>query len=159
MNWKLVSNQKAAIQEYHLIDNDASCKLILKYNPLHRSARISCGVHNRLFFIEKAGQLSTKTFFKDQYGMDIGNLTTDKWSDKKGTIVIDDTKYTYKVEGGPQPELTIYDANSTVVLMSCAVNNGTNSFAGTADNNCLLLSLCWFLLLPIAKDAVTMHAA
>jgi hypothetical protein len=160
MNWEVINNERSILQEYRLVDRN-DCKVVIKYNPLHQSARITCGNHHRLFFFESAGSLSGKTIFKNEYGMEIGNLVHDKFHPKDGSVVIDSKKYLYHLESNPQQELVIYEGNLQNALANCSIPSKINlqqQNAGTIDNNCYLLGLCWYLFLPQAIENVVKYA-
>ena len=164
MNWEVISNERSSLLEYRLIDHD-DCKVIIKYNPKHQSARISCGGHHRLFFLESAGSLSGKTVFKNEYGMEIGNLVHDKFHPKEGSLVIDAKKYHYLLKNELAPQLVIFEDSLNNELVNCSIplqqsisqmNIITN--AQTVNNNCYLLGLCWYLLLPQVIENVVNYA-
>ncbi len=160
MKWLLVSNPSSALQEYHLIENEA-CKVILKYNPLHHSARITCGKHHKLVYVETTGSLKLKTIFKNEYGLEIGSLQQDKWHNK-GAVVIDTKKYNYQLQNNPLAELIIFDNTPAKPIVSCGLkpDNGISLSHNTngVDNSFLLLGLCWYLFLPVAKENVVEYA-
>jgi len=162
MNWEVINNQRSSLQEYRLIDNN-DCKVIIKYNPLHQSARVTCGNHHRLFFLESAGSLSGKTIFKNEYGMEIGNLVHNKFHPMDGSVMIDSKKYQYQLLNNPSPELVIYETDIHHLLASCSIQSAIkNSFSdnsATIDNNCYLLGLCWYLLLPLEKGNMVKYAS
>lgn len=143
------------------------CKAVMKYNPLHRSARLSCGHLRRLFYIESTGSITGKYIFKNEYGMEIGNMTHDKWFGKDGSVTVESTKYAYTIQHIPKVELTVFNGTSQQQLLSCGFTTDNNPASGslasspTADIhiNCLLLGLCWYLLIGVAKDNVVEHAA
>jgi hypothetical protein len=164
MKWVMVNNKHNVLHEYRLTDGNDT-RAVVKYNPIHRSARITIGDTHRLFFIASAGSLSGKYIFKNEYGIEVGMMSNDKWG-KEGSINIESKKYIYKVQNNPLAELTIYDAFTNQPLASCAL---TTSVKGTslslssqnngADSHYLLLGLCWFLFLPVAKENVVEYAA
>lgn len=157
MYWEVISNERSSLQEYRLIDG-SNCKLVLKYNPRHQSARITSGPHHRLIFFESAGSLSGKTIFRNQYGMEIGYLLHDKFQSGEGSLVIDNKKYQYQLQNDPSPELIIYNTDINKPITSCRIplNKSNNKhFASntqTIDHNCYLLGLCWYLFLPLEKE-------
>lgn len=164
MKWVMVNNKSSLLQEYHLI-KEGSTRVIVKYNPTQRSARITIGDKHRLFFIESAGSLSGKYIFKNEYGLEIGMMNNDKWG-KEGSVIIESKKYTYKISNNPVAELSIYDAATKKPLASCGLATGINGTSlslsqqtNNADSNYLLLSLCWFLFLPVAKENIVEYAA
>jgi hypothetical protein len=103
MNWEIINNERFSLMEYRLMDQ-GDCKVIIKFNPRHQSARISCGNQHRLFYFESAGSLSGKTIFKNEYGMEIGNLVHDKFHPKYGSLVIKNKKYQYALQNNPAAE-------------------------------------------------------
>ncbi|MEP7107772.1 MAG: hypothetical protein ABI760_07315 [Ferruginibacter sp.] len=165
MNWEVISNERSSLQEYQLFDKN-DCKLIIKYNPRHQSARITCGNHHRLFFLESAGSLSGKTFFKNEYGMEIGSLVHDKFHPKEGSVMIDTRKYQYQLQNNPTPELIIFSNDLQKPVASCSLPvNKTPALSifpaklQTIDNNCYLLGLCWYLFLPLVKESTGDYAS
>ena len=165
MRWVLVSDQRSVLQEYHLMDGD-DCKVLLKYNPLHHSARI-CYEHtqHQLFYIEKTGQISSKTSFTNKYGMEIGSLNYDKWDTGKGTLVIDEKKYHFSMQNNLLPRLVIYENDPSQPLISCSLepdNSNTEvvllNNTPRINNSCFLLTLCWYLFLPLAKENALEYA-
>ncbi|MBC7890267.1 MAG: hypothetical protein H7Z13_20520 [Ferruginibacter sp.] len=159
MNWEVISNERSSLQEYRLIDNN-DCKVVIKYNPRHLSARITCGNHHRLVYLESAGSLSGKTIFKNEYGMEVGNLLLDKFNPREaGTILIDTKKYLYQLHTNLSAELVIYDTDLQKPFASCSIPlNKTNSFSvlsthsNSIDINCCIWGFCWFLFLPAVKE-------
>jgi len=164
MKWEMTNNKKALLQEYHLTEQE-NIKAVVKYNPAHRSARITIGDKHRLFFIESAGSLTGKYIFKNEYGLTVGMMSNDKWG-KEGTVSIETKKFIYKINNSPLAELTIYDGATNKALVSCGLATGINGTSlslaqqtNNADSNYLLLGLCWFLFLPVAKEALVEYAA
>ncbi|MEO5888620.1 MAG: hypothetical protein ABIQ31_00145 [Ferruginibacter sp.] len=160
MNWEVIDNERSSLKEYRLIENN-DCKLVIKYNPRHQSARITSGNHHRLFFFESAGSLSGKTIFRNEYGMEIGNLVHDKFHSEEGSLVIDAKKYQYQLHKDTASELVIYENGLQKPVASCSIPTNKsiiqNIFSeGTQaiDNNCYLLGLCWYLVLPLVKENI-----
>lgn len=156
MEWELIINQHSSLQEFRLTE-DNKCKVIVKYNPRHQSARLTDGINQRLSFIENGGSLSGKTIFRNEYGMEIGSIISSKWDNTDGYIIIDNKKYFYQLPKDSSAELIIFNNNARHPLSSCTMKN----FAGTTSNSalinnhniaCLLLSLGWYVYLPTAKE-------
>jgi hypothetical protein len=159
MKWILINNHPEPIQEYHLIENE-HCRVILKYNPEQKSARITCGNQQRLFFIQSAGVLTGKYIFTNEYGLQIGYLNQDKRHANGGSVSIESKKYQYEISNNPLAELTIYDSDSLSRLVTCELAFHDSTSNATAfgkqfthiDYNCILLAHCWYLFLPVAKE-------
>lgn len=154
MKWISLNNHREAVQEYQLMDND-QCKVILKFNPQQKSARISCVNQQRLFFIKNAGVQTGRYIFTNEYGVEIGSLTHDKRNSNGGTVSIESKKYHYEITNNPLPKLSIFDNDSNRSLVTC----GLTAAADYTDHNSLLLALCWYLFLPVAKENVIEYAA
>lgn len=164
MKWVITNNKKALLQEYHLLEQE-NTKAIVKYNPAQRSARISVDDKHRLFFIESAGSLTGRYTLKNEYGLEVGSMGNDKWG-KEGYIIIEEKKFIYTIQNNPLAELTIYDSITNKALASCGLTTGINGTSlslsqqtNNADSNYLLLGLCWFLFLPVAKENLVEYAA
>ncbi|MEO6550813.1 MAG: hypothetical protein ABIN94_22615 [Ferruginibacter sp.] len=165
MNWEVISNDRSSLKEYRMIDNN-ECKVVIKYNPIHHSARITIGNHHRLFFLESAGSLSGKTIFKNEYGMEIGNLQNDKPSFREGSLVINSEKYLYRLKNGTSPQLSVFEKNVYEPIATCGIpenkNSGTkptSAITEFADNCCYLLGLCWYISLPSVKENEPEHSS
>ena len=155
MHWEVINNDRSSLQEYRLIDNNDS-KVVIKYNPLHHSARITSGNHHRLFFFESAGSLSGKTIFKNEYGMEVGSLVHDKYHPQEGALIINAKKYQYDLQVSATTRLVIYENASHQPIATCDIQIGQHNFqqlphSQAIDNNCCLLGLCWYLSLGV-KD-------
>jgi hypothetical protein len=122
-------------------------------------------IHTGSFLLQVPGLYPASIFLKMN--------TVSKWAwwattngGKEGSINIESKKYIYKVQNNPLAELTIYDAFTNQPLASCALTTNVkgaslslSSQNNGADSNYLLLGLCWFLFLPVAKENVVEYAA
>ncbi len=156
MIWEKISNQHSTLQEYRLTDT-TDTKLILKYNPLHRSARVTFGNHHRLFFLESTGSMSGKTIFKNEYGMETGNLIAGS-SYNKGSLLIDSKDFFYNIKDN---SLIIYerDMKQTLAVCNFEINNNTSAgFFNNTDITCYAIGICWYLSLSINKELNNKYA-
>ncbi|MEN9570164.1 MAG: hypothetical protein RL172_1395 [Bacteroidota bacterium] len=152
MKWISVNNQRHAIQEYQLMQ-DGQPRVTVKFNALRQSARVICKNQQRLFFIESAGALSGRYIFKNEYGIEIGQLTNNKANGYDGEVIINQKKYCFKQDTGGS--LAIFDNGGLKPLVTC-LSQPASYRAVSADNKSLLLGLCWYLLLPAVNEKV-MH--
>jgi len=165
MKWEVITNDRLSLQEYRLIDNN-DCKVVVKYNPRHQSARMTSGNHHRLFFFENAGSLSGKTIFKNEYGMEIGSLVNDKPHPMEGSIVIDTKKFSYRLHASPSPEIAIYERDAKTLIAKCSlpphknlIQNASSGNSQAIDNSCYLVGFCWYLFLPVVKENEQKYAS
>lgn len=146
MKWQTIKNERSLLQEFQLFDK-SDCSVILKYNPLHHSVRLTSGNNHSLYFFETAGSLSGKTIIRTQYGMEVGFLLHDKFHPQEGHIVINKKKYQYKISSITS-ELLIFENNRQNLLTTCNLPIINDVIT---ESNCYLLGICWFLQLPLVK--------
>ena len=91
--------------------------------------------------------------------MEVGNMNHDGWLGKDGRIMIESTKYAYSIQNNPQVELAVYNGISKQLLVNCSfttnhITDGISLSYSTSNiiKNTLLLGLCWYLFLPVAKQ-------
>lgn len=159
MNWEKILNDHTSLQEYRLTD-DHNDTLILKYNPLHHSARVTYGYQHRLFYLEGMGSITGKILLKNEYGMETGSLVYDRSNTDKGTLVIDDIKSYFQVRDG---KLVIYDKETDQSITNCSLPvSDRNSWENLHTNNmsipCYILGLCWYLCLPASQKNTFKYA-
>ena len=152
MIWEKMNQQAPLLQEYRIADTER--KLILKYNPLHRSARLTMDQLHRLLFLEGITSISGKTVIKNEYGLEVGSLSYTK-SDRKseGSINLDGKKFGFTVTN--EHAINIYNKeNGTQLSHAGARSFPINASLTATDICCIVISLCWQLCLPqIAQPA------
>lgn len=151
------------ILEYRLLDNDQP-KLRLKYNTLQHSVRVYANDMHRLFFLQQQpGLLRSKTVFTNEYGVEVGRLSTDKWNGSHFVMELDGKKYHIGVRSS---KLVVYTKNIDQPLIICDLDTGkglpfinVDPMDGDGASS-LLLAVCWYLFLPVpGKDAATYYTA
>ena len=157
MTWEKIYNQHSSLQEYRLTRNDGN--LVLKYNPLHRSARVTFQNNYRLFFLESAGSMSGKIVFRNEYGMETGSIAHDRLKNDEGTIFIDNHNYRYKLHS---ESLTIYDKEQRHPLADIKIKlNSSNSSIRSFDNidvACFAIGICWYLSIGLSSETLITYA-
>lgn len=157
MKCTLINHQRGGIQEYHLTDHDQA-KVIAKFNPQQQSARIICADQQRLFFIQMAGGLSGRYNITNEYGLQIGHINHDKKLNDSGSVYIESQKYFFEIKNAPEAELIIYNSSREKII-ACSLNIANNGTPADAVNeNCLLVAICWYLFLPVAKESMAEFA-
>ncbi|CAN5826763.1 hypothetical protein BH11BAC3_BH11BAC3_44160 [soil metagenome] len=148
MIWEKINNDHSTLQEYRLSDNTDN-QLVLKYNPLHHSVRVTFGNIHRLFFLESAGSMSGKTIFRNEYGLETGSMSYQHSSNNKGALQIDTKQYQFQLKND---QLTIY-SDQQQPLANCEFKNHTLSSKSinNIDMSCYLLGVCWYLFLPFTQ--------
>ena len=157
MRWEKVS-VNTENEVYHLIKNEQKI-LTLHFHPFSQSARVETGTEQRVFQIRREGFLRNKTVLRSEYGIKIGELGQDNG---KPFISINDERYYYDVANTPLAELRIFKSQPDQPLVTCGLKTDKgnpevqfrrdkNQLSGITHSG-LLMALCWYMFLPVAKE-------
>ena len=161
MIWKSsLSNQQNEV--YELWHNDEKL-LRLEYHPFTNSARIEYEDTRRVFILRREGLLRNKTVLRNEYGIRIGQLGYEK--NGEGTIELNEDRFSFTLGNDPQSRLVIRadKEGETELVCGLTTQNGTPSVQWRKKahhvEQFLLLALCWYLYLPVAKEKRVMETA
>lgn len=158
MRWE--STAAANNNEVYRLYKDDKKLLTLTYNPFSSSARVECDKEKRIFLIRKEGFLRNKTVLRSEYGFKIGELGTEN---KQHFITVNDERIYYTIHNNPLAELVLYKESKDKPLVVCGLStdNGNTGVYFSKDNTNntiphpgLLMALCWYMFLPVAKENV-----
>ncbi|HEX4877691.1 MAG TPA: hypothetical protein VFV31_13535 [Chitinophagaceae bacterium] len=156
MRWVSANGSKEH-EIYHLYNGDNKL-LTLTLNIFSNSARIECNKEKRVFILRKEGFLRNKTVLRNEYGIKIGELGTEN---KEYFIDINDQRYFYTVHNNPIAELVVYKdvKENPAVVCGLSTEEGGTSIHFSKGNSIkdathpgLLMALCWYMFLPVAKE-------
>ncbi|HEU4573673.1 MAG TPA: hypothetical protein VFS36_01620 [Chitinophagaceae bacterium] len=162
MRWELISTGSSG-DLYELWHKDTHL-LSLTYNPSIGSARIECCDEKRTFIIRKEGFLKSKTVVRNEYGVKIGQLGHENHQD---FIELDNEKFYYTFTNSPLAGIVFYKETKEQPYIVCklttpggkpSVQFSPNTSAKT-NLDSLLMALCWFMFMPVAKENVAEYAA
>ena len=149
---------------YHLYKDDKKI-LTLSLNPFSNSARVECEKQKRVFLIRKEGFRRNKTVLRNEYGIKIGELGQDN---NVNFIDVNDERFFYSIENNPLAELVLYKETKERPFVSCGLStkNGNAAVKFSKDKILsetahpgLLMALCWYMFLPVAKENVAEFAS
>jgi hypothetical protein len=149
---------------YHLYKDDKKI-LTLSLNPFSNSARVECEKQKRVFLIRKEGFRRNKTVLRNEYGIKIGELGQDN---NVNFIDINDERFFYSIENNPLAELVLYKETKEKPFVSCglsskkgnaAVKFSKDKILSETAHPGLLMALCWYMFLPVAKENVAEFAS
>ncbi|HRG83298.1 MAG TPA: hypothetical protein PLO99_12355 [Chitinophagaceae bacterium] len=162
MRWETV--KASAEQEIYNLYKDDEKRLTLVYNPFSNSARVECNREKRVFLIRKEGFRRNKTVIRSEYGIKIGEFGQEN---KQQYIEVNNEKFFYSTRNNPLAELFLFKADAEQPVVSC----GLTARSGMADvyfkkdktlgempHPGLLMALCWYMFLPVAKENIAAMA-
>lgn len=156
MRWETIKTTPD-LEEYHLYKDDQK-RLTLFYNPFSNSARVECNKEKRIFLIRKEGFRRNKTVIRSEYGIKIGEFGQEN---KKMFIEVNGERFFYTTHNNPLAELVLFKESKDQPFVSCGLhnNNGTAGILFKKEKNLgdmphpgLLMALCWYMFLPVAKE-------
>ncbi len=156
MRWEsmIAANNNEIYQLY----KDDKKLLTLTFNPFSNSARVECDSEKRIFLIRKEGFRRNKTVLRTEYGFKIGELGAEN---KENFITVNDERFYYTIDNNPLPELVLYKETKDKPFVVCSLsaeqgNTKVKFSKDTSFSNAphpgLLMALCWYMFLPVAKE-------
>src|SRR6188474_785021 len=106
------------LDSYELKENDDTV-LEIRYKPDMHTARVVTHEERRVLIIENEGLLRIKMAIKNEYGIRIGSLIFDNFSDTHGSVEMEDNKFRFIIKHEPIPELHIYKGTRRNLIYSC----------------------------------------
>jgi hypothetical protein len=162
MRWETVSSTNNH-EIYDLYKDDKKI-LTLALNPFSNSARVECGKQKRVFLIRKEGFRKHKTVLRNEYGIKIGELGHEN---DENFIEVNDKRFFFEITNNPLPEFILYKDTKDRPFVSCSLveEKGNSKVKFKKDKNLsatahpgLLMALCWYMFLPVAKENVAEFA-
>ena len=150
----IVSVKQLPGQQDYLLKEDDRTVLKLRYkNDLH-TARVETEKERRVLIIDDEGLLKTKSVLKNEYGVRIGSLNYDNFSDTQGSVDIENIKYRFNVKNGETTELNIYKGSRRNLVYNCKVAfDDIKSRIKGSQTASLIIAVSWYLFL---KEEVKM---
>jgi hypothetical protein len=153
MRWEMHASTPGH-EIYALWHNDQKV-VILTFHPATNSARVESAKEKRVFLIRNEGFLRSKTVMRNEYGILLSQL---RYENKESFIELNNEKLFYAIRNNPLPEVVIYKESKEKPFAVCGLNINSAHFeknktlpASLASG--LLLSLCWYMFLPAAKES------
>ena len=151
--------------EIYILRRDHTDLVTLELNLFSQTAKVSSADSRRTFKIDKEGFLKTRTILKNEYGVKIGQLGLETWYSHEGFIELNGEKFHYAHGNNDNKELLIYKTSRSKPLFICSLNiEGTASVSLQKNKEVvdtqswLLMSICWFLFLPVARTFLPAQA-
>ena len=151
MKWVNVNNSSS--KEIFELREDEKVLAGISFSKQTRFVRTVSDLGKRMFSFEKRGFLNPRKVIRNEYGIKLGKIETEKPGSGKGTVELDGKKYAFIYDEDNTGDLTLYDEQMQKNLLSCNFKGITNTINRTnslLDSKfaSLLLLLCWYTFQP-----------
>ena len=157
----IVSVKQAPGQQDYLLKEDENTVLKLRYKKDLHTARVETERERRVLIIDDEGLLKTRLILKNEYGVRIGSLSYDNFSDTHGSVEIENIKYRFVITHGSTPELNIYKGSRRNLIYTCQLSFDDNSAGVRSQPSSFIIAVSWYLFLkgtstasPVFNDAI-----
>jgi hypothetical protein len=142
------------LDSYQLKENDNTV-LEIRYKPDMHTARVVTHEERRVLIIENEGLLRIKMAIKNEYGISIGSLIYDNFSDTNGSVEIENTRFRFSIQHTPVPELHIYKGRRNLIY-SCQLSfDDNNTKEAKSQSASFIIAVSWYLFLKGAGKEKT----
>ena len=158
----IVSVKNTSDHQDYILTEDEKTVLKLSYREERHTARIETEKERRVLIIDDEGLLRKKLVLKNEYGIRIGSLVYDNFSDTHGAVEIETSKYRFVVQYGENTELNIYKDSRRHLIYNCQLSfDNSKSKQIRAQSASLIIAVSWYLFLkgsviakPVFNDAI-----
>lgn len=118
-------NQNTGHSEFYLKEDERPV-LRFRYNREAHTARIQTVIGRRLLIIEDEGLLKTRLVLKNEYGVGIGALQFNNFSDHHGSVEIEKTRFRFSIKEKDKSskELQIFKHHESEAHYHCFISVG-----------------------------------
>jgi len=157
MNWETVSSGIG--HKVYALWNNGRKILTLAFNSSSNYVKIESEGEKRAFSIRYEGFLKNKMVMRNEYGIRIGHVSTEK----ENLIAFNDEKLYYTITNDNEPKVIIYKDSIHEPLAICDLKldqdkSILSSVKPVATHQSLLLALCWYLHLPVTGERAVQYA-
>ena len=141
-------NNNSGHQDFILKEDDKTV-LKLRYKKELHTARIETETERRVLIIDDEGLLKSKLVLKNEYGVRIGSLSYDNFSDTHGSVEIENTKFRFLIEHtADAPALHIYKGSRRNEIYNCQLSFDDANIKQTRyQPPAFTIALSWYLFL------------
>ncbi|MCW3119973.1 MAG: hypothetical protein JWM28_4055 [Chitinophagaceae bacterium] len=157
MRWEQISDNEG--KEVYELRHNEQCVLTLTDNVIAGTVRIESASEKRTFVIGKEGFFNNRTVLRNEYGIRIGELGIEN---NEHFIEMENEKFHYTINDSSPVEFIIYKESKENPIITCKLNTpfpahepmlvkGKKLLFTKLNYASLLMSMCWYILPPIAK--------
>jgi hypothetical protein len=116
----------------------------IRYKPEMHTARIETREEKRVLIVEEESFLKIKLVIKNEYGIRIGSLSWNNFSDTHGAIEIENIKLRFVIQHKTESELKIYKGRENIYNCLLALpENNSKEFRLQLSSS--IIAVAWYL--------------
>jgi hypothetical protein len=140
------------IDEYLLTEKDKTILKVRHRRDLH-TARVETVNERRVLIIENEGLIKIRMAIKNEYGVEIGQMFFDNFSDNQGVVQIDNIRYRFTINKKSSQELYIYKGSHRDLIFRCNLAFETEIQPDSKDQAAaFIISIVWYLHLLSVRE-------
>ena len=140
--------------EYTLIENDKTI-LRVRHRRDMNTARVETVNEQRILLIQNEGLLRIKMAIKNEYGVQIGQMFFDNWSDDQGVVQIENIRYRFSINNKSSQELYIYKGTRRNLIYQCNLAfEPDNESHLKGHTSAFIISIAWYLHLQSVREKI-----
>lgn len=145
-------------QKNYLLKENEKTVLKFNYKPESHIARVETEFERRVLIIDDEGLLKSRFILKNEYGIKIGQMIFDSFSNYSGTVEIEDTRYRFNLQHTSTYELSLYKNSRKNLVYRCLLSFDEKNDDPAGDNrifktqtSSLIIAVAWYLVLKKAE--------
>ena len=145
MEWMSINTGDPDKRTYHLVE-DGRTQLVLKYNMLQQSIRLSGHDRHQVYYMESVNRWNTRMLFRNVYGVEVGRCS---YSNRQGhgRIAIEPVSLQFALVEKARSSVILYKHDRNKPFMVCDMPEVHKQQPVQLDNLeriCMLLGLGWY---------------
>ena len=123
--------------------------LEISYNPEMHTARVRSNEARRVLIIEDESFFKVKMSIKNEYGIRIGTLAWDNFSNTHGAIDIEGAKFRFVISYEQTPHVEIYKGKKSVYDCQLSFSAADHKVV-RYESSSSVIAVSWYLFLKMA---------
>ena len=150
----VIKNINGGNDEYQLKENDKTIVQVRHRRDMN-TARVETIKGQRVLIIEKEGLIKRRVVIKNEYGVEIGQMAFDNWSDSQGVVQLDNIRYKFTLNASSSQELYIYKGSRKNLVYQCNLAFEKGNQSQLKDHtSAFIISIAWYLHLQPVMEKV-----
>ena len=131
------------------LKEDGKTVLEISYNPEMHTARVRSNNARRVLIIEDESFFKVKMSIKNEYGIRIGSLVWDNFSNTHGSVEIENTKFRFLINYDQTPKVEIFKGKKSIYNCQLSFSDNDQKVI-RYESSSSVIAVTWYLFLKMA---------